>query len=238
MGMPITLEVLDGNAADAAIDDVFEYFHEVDEAFSTYKPTSEVSRLNRGELELPKSSDDLRAVLEECARLKKLTEGYFDVARDGHIDPSGYVKGWAIYRAARLLNSRDITRYCINAGGDMQISGDGPSGGPWVIGIAHPFDPTKLAKKLYLKNMAVATSGNYERGNHIYNPRTGQMVEDPVSLTVIGPTIDQVDALATAAFCMGDQALPFLHRQGYEAMSIDKQGRVVLTEGFRRFERP
>ncbi|MDB5179309.1 MAG: FAD:protein transferase [Patescibacteria group bacterium] len=238
MGMPITVEAFGANALDEAIDEVFAYFHHVDAVFSTYKPNSEISRFNRGELKRSQVREEVREVLDECESLKKLTDGCFDMVWDGHTDPSGYVKGWAVYQAARLLDRRYITRYCINAGGDMQMSGDGPDGGPWAIGVANPFEPGKLAKLLYLKNAAVATSGTAERGEHIYNPRTGRMVGDPVSLTVVGATIDRVDALATAAFCMGRPGLAFLHSQGCEAMMVHKSGQVVLTEGFRRFERP
>jgi thiamine biosynthesis lipoprotein len=238
MGMPITVEVLGGHDLDVALAEVFALFHEVDETFSTYKPQSEISRMNRGEIADGEASSGMMEVLDACDSLKRETSGFFDISRAGRIDPSGYVKGWAIYRAARLLDRRHITRYCINAGGDIQLRGEGPNNGPWVIGIANPFEPAKFAKKLYLKNVAIATSGSYERGQHIYNPKTGRLVEDPVSLTVIGSTIDRVDALATAAFCMGEDALPFLLKHGCEAMMVTAEGRVIITPGFRRYERP
>ena len=236
MGMPVTVEVLGLKAASEAIDEVFAYFRRVDAIFSPFKSDSEISRLNRGELALSQLSAEVRSVLDACARLRRLTGGYFDITRgDGTIDPSGYVKGWAVYQAAGLLNRRLITRYCVNAGGDMQLSGEGPGGGPWVVGITNPFDPATLAKRLYIKDMAVATSGTYERGRHIYNPHTGQFVDDLVSLTVVGPTIDRVDALATAAFCMGRTGLAFLREQGLEGMLIDRHGQVMMTAGFRRY---
>ncbi len=236
MGMPITVELLGSDRLEEAAGEVWAHFRRVDETFSTYKPTSEISRLNRDELALAQASAEVREVLAECERLKRQTDGYFDIVHDGHTDPSGYVKGWAIHQAARLLDRRHITRYCLNAGGDIQVRGAGPSGGPWVVGITNPFEPTKFAKTLALTDMAVATSGTYERGAHIYNPHTGELVDDPVSLTVVGATIDRVDALATAAFCMGRAGLAFLRRHGCEAMMIAKDRPVTLTEGFRRFE--
>jgi thiamine biosynthesis lipoprotein len=175
----------------------------------------------------------------------RLTDGYFDIRRGDHnptlaggIDPSGYVKGWAIKNAAGLLNARHISRYCVDAGGDIQVRGRGPGGGPWQIGIRHPLEPTKFAKLLYVTDGAVATSGIYERGRHIYNPHTGKEVTDPLSLTVVGggAVIDRVDALATAAFCMGREGLGFLRRQGYEVMMISADAQVVQTLGFGRYE--
>ena len=236
MGMPITIEAVGDNVTQAVIEEVFSRFQEIDDRFSTYKPGSEISRLNFGTLDSHDASEEVRAVLDECARLARLTRGYFKIRRDGMIDPSGYVKGWAIYQAARLLDRRFITRYCIDAGGDMQIRGEAPTGGFWKIGITHPFQSGKLAKLIDVKNAAVATSGTYLRGGHILNPITGLNVTDPVSLTVIGAQIDQVDALANAAICMGEDGLAFVQQQRCEAVMITQSGKVLQTLGFRRYE--
>jgi thiamine biosynthesis lipoprotein len=235
MGLPVTVEVVDGFDPAAAIGAVFAELHRIDSVFSTYRPDSEISRLNRGELTRHHATPEMREVLDECDALRELTGGYFDAVRDGLTDPSGYVKGWAVYRAARLLDARHITRYCLNAGGDMQLSGQAPGGGPWRIGVVNPLAHETFAKLLALQDRAVATSGTAERGYHIYNPHTGRPVTDPVSLTVVGDTIDRVDALATAAFCMGEEGLHFLLRHNCEAMIIHADGQVVLTEGFRQF---
>jgi thiamine biosynthesis lipoprotein len=238
MGMPISLEALGPRVTPAALDAVRDWLTQVDQTFSTYKPDSEISRLNRGELKLAAVSAAVQEVLAECQRLQQLTQGYFDIQRGDIIDPSGYVKGWAIKKGAELLEEHQIWRYCLEAGGDMQLRGPGPTDGPWKIGITHPLQPTRLAKVLYVAKGAVATSGTYKRGRHIYNPLTGQEVSDPISLTVIGASIDRVDALTTAAFCMGVEGLEFLHRQGWEAMMVRADGRVVLTPGFGRYEHP
>ncbi|HVS58532.1 MAG TPA: FAD:protein FMN transferase, partial [Candidatus Saccharimonadales bacterium] len=78
MGMPITVEVVD-TASEAPLIAAFDYFTQVDKRYSTYKPSSEISRINRG---LPKEkwSDEMKHVLELCEQTKRQTHGYFDIS--------------------------------------------------------------------------------------------------------------------------------------------------------------
>lgn len=103
MGMPITVEVRGGDEA-RPLADTFDYFRRMDEQFSTYKDTSEISRIDRGEIKEPQWSDEMREVFAIAQATKQATHGYFDIRRpDGHIDPSGVVKGWVIHNAAQRL---------------------------------------------------------------------------------------------------------------------------------------
>src|SRR5689334_22318388 len=107
MGMPITVEIVDAAASKKDLDAVFDYFTYIDNTFSTYKPESEMMRINRGELSESEWSDDMRIILMLSEETKQRTGGFFDIKKpDGSIDPSGIVKGWAIYQAAKLLESR------------------------------------------------------------------------------------------------------------------------------------
>src|SRR5215471_1976415 len=106
MGMPITVEVVDQGASLSDLEAVFSYLIYVDETFSTYKETSEVSRLNRGELREDEYSEDLRTVLALSEETRRATGGYFTIQRGDRCDPSGIVKGWAVRNAARLLDDR------------------------------------------------------------------------------------------------------------------------------------
>jgi thiamine biosynthesis lipoprotein len=78
------------------------------------------------------------------------------------------------------------------------------------------------------RDLAVATSGTAERGAHIVDPRTGGPADGPASVTVVGASLTRVDALATAAFVMGDEALPWL--EGLPAV----EGLVVSGDGAHR----
>lgn len=233
MGMPIILDV--PGATHEELDRVFGYFHTVDARFSTYKHSSEVSRFNRGEIGLEQLSLDFLEILSLAEEAHQRTQGYFDIRTpDGLSDPSGLVKGWAIWNAARLVKDMGYSDYWVEAGGDIATSGVSPSGFPWSIGVRHPFDAQSVVQVIYPQGRGVATSGTYTRGMHIYDPYTGRSVETPyVSLTVVAPDVYEADLWATAAFAMGADAMPVLEAtSGLEAFAIDTQGIATLTSGW------
>src|SRR5437868_14571491 len=97
MGMPIGIDVRDTDVDPISLDRAFDWFRWVDATFSTYKPDSQISRLNRGELQEEDLHDDVRAVLQQCEELRIQTAGYFDAQvrlLSNAVDPSGFVKGW------------------------------------------------------------------------------------------------------------------------------------------------
>ena len=236
MGMPITVEIVDGSASNQDFDAMYDYFTYVDNTYSTYKTDSEIMRINRG---LPKSrwSKEMQAVLDLCEQTKQATDGYFDIAHNGQLDPSGIVKGWAINNAAQLLKKRGFKNFYIEAGGDIQVNGKNSHGKPWSIGIRNPFNRAEIIKTITVGSEGVATSGTYIRGQHVYNPhRPQQDIEDIVSLTVIGPDIYNADRFATAAFAMGKHGISFIETlDGYEAYMVDANHMATLTSGFERY---
>ena len=223
MGMPVVVEARDGDVPD----EVFDWLHRVDETFSTYKDGSEISRLRRGELDPADASDDVRFVLGRCRELREETAGYFDIDAVG-LDPSGYVKGWAVERAAAILERAGSSDYAINAGGDIRTRGR------WRIGIQHPLESQAVAKVVEGDDLAIATSGAYERGDHVRDPHTGAAPTGVLSVTVTGPDLATADAYATAAYAMGPRrAIDWTARlRGYEALTILADGRVLATPGF------
>ncbi len=235
MGMPITVEILDPRVTLAEIDAVFAYFADVDETFSTYKATSTISRINRGELSPQACGGDVRTILALADETRCETDGYFDIERDGQIDPSGIVKGWAIRNAAQLLADRGFRDYYVDAGGDAQIGGT-KRGEPWRVGIRNPFNRDENVKILALTNCGIATSGTAIRGQHIYDPhRPGESILDVVSLSVVGPDVYEADRFATAAFAMGAHGIRFIERRhGLEGYQIDRNGIATFTSGFER----
>ena len=236
MGMPITVEVTDLAANQKTLDEVFAYFVSVDDTFSTYKESSEISRLNRGELTEDQCSGDVRTILALAEQTRYETHGYFDIRHDGALDPSGIVKGWAAQHAADLLAERGFRDYYVDAGGDVQVSGS-RQGSPWRIGIRNPFDRREIVKVLALTHCGLATSGTAVRGQHIYNPhRPGEPIRDIVSLTVVGPNVYEADRFATAAFAMAEAGIQFIQKlPGFEGYLIDAQRRATYTTGFERY---
>ncbi len=231
MGMPVRVEVR-GGAAAGALDEVFEWLRFVDATFSTYDPRSEICRLNRGELATARAHPLVRAVLERCEELRAATGGAFDARAPlpGALDPTGLVKGWAVERAAALLGRAGARRFLVDAGGDVVLRG-----GPWRVGIRHPRLRGRLAAVLELSDAAVATSGAYERGPHIVDPRTGRPATGALAVTIVGPDLGTADAYATAAFAMGARGPAWTaNLAGYDAMTILPGDRVLATDGFMR----
>jgi thiamine biosynthesis lipoprotein len=236
MGMPIVVDVRDEHVDDVVLDDMFDWFRWVDATFSTYKSDSEISRLNRGELALEDAHPDVVGVLDHCERLRVETDGYFDVcaASPELIDPSGLVKGWSVDRAAALLDKAGLRNYAVNAAGDMRLRGRAVPELHWRVGIQHPLEPHQVARVLDTTDLAVATSGEYARGHHVFDPHTHRPPRGILSVTITGPDLATADAYATAAFAMGaDRATSWTARlRGYEAMTILADGTVLSTPGF------
>lgn len=234
MGMPVEVESHDAGVAHV-VDDVFVWLRSVDARFSTYRADSEVSRIARGELAVQSASPDVRRVLDRCEQLRVRTNGYFDVRAGGDFDPSGLVKGWAVERAARLLEVAGARNFCLYAGGDVIVRGRPPGADArWRIGIQHPLVADRVAAVLESERLAVATSGEYERGAHILDPHTGASPGGAVlSVTIAGPDLGTADAYATAAFAMGLGGPEWTRGiTPYEAMTVLADEQVLLTPGF------
>ena len=237
MGMPITVEVVDGAAA-RLVEDAFAWFAAVEQRFSVFRADSEITAINEGRLAPGAASPEMREVLAIAARTKRETGGFFDIRRpDGRLDPSGVVKGWAIRNAARALAASGARHFLVDAGGDIQCQGQAEDGEPWRIGIRNPFDETQTVKAVRPRGRGMATSGTYVRGQHIYDPhRPGQPIHDVVSLTVIGPDVLAADLYATAAFAMGRDGIGFIENHpDLEGYLIEPDGVATQTSGFKDY---
>jgi FAD:protein FMN transferase len=219
MGMPISIDLRDPFVPPDALDAAFEELRRADALFSTYRPDSEVFRLGAGLLDLEDCSADVQDVLAQCERLRARTAGYFDAYATGALDPSGLVKGWAVERAHETLVRAGVRHGCINAAGDVRAWGGRSDGEPWRVGIRDPLDAGRISEIVHVNDGAVATSGAYERGDHIINPRTGRPARGALSVTVTGPDLATADAYATALFAMGSRrARWFTEERSYRAM--------------------
>jgi FAD:protein FMN transferase len=207
MGLPISIDIPDCDTAQP-FDWAFARLRQIDKKFSTYKPDSEVSRYLKGEVSGDGLSPELKKIISACRRAEKLTDGYFSAWAAGAFDPSGYVKGWAIAEAGEIIEKAGFKTYCIGAGGDILARSNTDK--IWNIGIQDPADKIKILNRLSISNGAVCTSGNYERGAHITNPKTKQPADELLSVTITGPDIIWADVLATAVFASGQPEPGFL----------------------------
>ena len=233
MGMPVTVNVAGDDVDPGVLEAVFADFQHLDEMFSPFIETSEVSRIDRGELAPEEGGELVRQVINLCRQYERATDGHFSAWIGGRFDPSGLVKGWAIDRACSILDSHGYRNFYVDAGGDVQTRGLRSAGQPWRIGVRHPVERDKFACVVLASGSAVATSGTYEKGEHIIDPHTGEPAPTLISFTVVGPDILQADVFATAAFAMGMAGLDFiLKTPGYEAFAIDRRLRAWSTPGF------
>ncbi len=151
------------------------------------------------------------------------------------LDWGGIAKGLGVDMAFRSLKNMGISRGFINAGGDLYCWGKNPENTSWKIGIKHPRRQGFLGV-LYISDLAVATSGDYQRYferdgvryHHIFNPYTGYPVQDKQSVTVIGPQTLFCDALSTALFASPDPAQILKKYPDYGAIIVDREGKVRI----------
>jgi len=233
MGTMISIDVRDPGIPESILDAMLARFEEIEARFSTYRPGSEISRIARGELAEADASAQVRFVLGMCDDLQRTTDGWFDARghrADGRLDPSGIVKGWAVEEAALLLDEAGARNYSCNCGGDVIARGEPEPGRPWRVGIRHPDHADAIARVLAVRDLAVATSGAYERGEHIRDPRTGAAPTGLLSVTVVGPSLTWADVYATTAFAMGLAGPAWVATHpGYGALAITADRRLAWT---------
>lgn len=233
MGTAVSVHARGDGARSDAVDDavlaLFAELHRLEAVFSTYRPESQVSRLQRGELTLDECDPEVREVHRLCDVARTLTDGTFDAwaavpDRPGVFDPTGLVKGWAVARAARALDDVADVAFAVGAGGDILLR-PGAAGREWVIAIEDPRDRSRVLATVPVSDGAVATSGTAARGLHIVDPRTGGRATEVLSATVIGPSLVWADVFATAAVVHGPAAIEWV--QGLHGTS----GLVMMADG-------
>jgi FAD:protein FMN transferase len=238
MGMPISLAIRGRHADDERARSTWrkalEILRDVDRVFSTYRPDSVISRLSRGELRLEDCPAEVIDVLELGEHAQQQSGGAFNIRRCGPggrvvLDPSGVVKGWAVDRAAQVLDELAMTDFCLSAGGDMVCRTKATAAPPWRIGIEDPRDPRRICAVVPVHNGAVATSGVAHRGAHIVDARTGSTPRELASVTVIGSDLVWADIDATAAFALGADGIAWLNgRHGRSGLVVRADGSAEL----------
>jgi thiamine biosynthesis lipoprotein len=242
MGTAVGFDIREPLPDGDALDDAIRWLHDVDATFSTYRHDSPINRLGRDEIGLDDVDEEVRWVLRRCLELQATTSGAFDAfgltERNGStLDPSGFVKGWAIERAAGIIGRAGGRNFAVNGGGDVVLRGSPEPLQPWRVGIRHPRQPDMLAATVEVRGpAAVATSATYERGGHIIDPAVRMPAAELASATVVGPDLGVADAYATAIFVMGLRGLDWIEAQvGYDAYLITREGQTHWSSAFDRF---
>lgn len=163
-----------------------------------------------------------------------------DLPRGMRIGLGGIAKGYGVDRAMQVLRERGVEHAIVNAGGDMKVLGL-DRGKPWEIAVRHPRQRERAIAVLRISNQCVVTSGDYERYfeldgqryHHIIDPRTGHPSTGCMSATVVGPSAELCDALATSLCVLGAEAGKALVERisRVEALLVDPDGAVHATSG-------
>ncbi|MPS72346.1 MAG: FAD:protein FMN transferase [Chryseobacterium sp.] len=152
----------------------------------------------------------------------------------------GIGKGYSAEMAKRLLRQRGVVSGIVNASGDLTTWGNQANGKPWTIGIADPDHSKQPFSYMNITDMAVATSGNYEKFvvingkkySHTINPKTGMPVSGVKSVTVFCPNAEIADAMATPVSIMGiDAALNMVDQINHlECVIIDDHNKIYSSQ--------
>jgi len=154
------------------------------------------------------------------------------------LDLGAVAKGLAVDLAVREL--QPCTNFAIDAGGDLYLGGRNGRAEPWTVGIRHPRLTDRTIATIHVTDMAVCTSGDYERrqvdgaGHHLVDPRTGTAAADVASVTVVAASAMLADALGTAAFVLGAvDGLRWLEAHDVEGLILSTSLQRFATKGMR-----
>lgn len=152
----------------------------------------------------------------------------------------GIGKGYAAEMAKEVMKKKCVTSGIVNASGDLTTWGTQPDGKPWTVGIVHPDYKSYPFSYMNISDMAVATSGNYEKFvmingkkySHTINPRTGLPVSGIKSVTIISPNAEICDAMATPVMIMGiGHGLNLINQlKQVECVIIDDNNKIYTSK--------
>jgi thiamine biosynthesis lipoprotein len=250
VNISLKIQARQKSAALDAGDAAYDLARSLEAKISEYRPDSEVSCLNRnaGKAPCPLSPETLD-LLQKAVEFSEKTGGALDIrfasvsaaGSRGEIrlkqdPPSGFLahpetrigigavgKGWIVDRMIEELKARGFDQALIDAGGDLRAIG-----GPWRVSIQVPSaEPGVTADEQSIENRSLATSGLYERGSHILDPKTRQKVERTGSVTVEAQDLTTADALDTALFVIGEEKSKVLIEKfpGLRVIWLDPDGK-------------
>jgi len=235
------------------------------ETFELIERSLRISRLTRGAFDISYGSIDKRLwnfdttmkSLPDKDTAKKMVRliDYRNIVADRkqctvflkeegmRIGFGGIGKGYAAEQAKKIMMAMGVDSGIVNASGDLAIWGYQPDGSPWTIGIVDPNVSGRIFSTLNVTNLAVATSGNYEKYilingkkySHTINPRTGLPVTGIKSVTILCPNAEFADAIATPVMIMGIRAgIDMINQlKDVEAVMIDDDDHIFHSAKLR-----
>ena len=245
---------------EAVLDEAFQLLEQYEEIFSPTKSESELYRMNHrgstvlplsslwnfsgGEAKVPAEADIETAVSKVDYRHVRIDGDVIDFGDDvTQIDSGSTAKGYIADRLKDFLVEKGVKSAIINLGGNVLCIGEKAKGEPFHIAIRKPEEHSnEVVKILDIDGLSVVSSGVYERFfdldgvhyHHILNPRTGYPYQNGlVSVTIVGPSSAECDALSTAVFTLGrEEGMALLEKtEGYYGYMILEDGSILASAG-------
>lgn len=195
---------------------------------------------------LEKDIEEKRRLVDYRAMIIDKVNSTAFLSRKGmSFDTGGIAKGYAADLAVSVLKREGIKAGLVAVAGDIKAFGAKPDGRPWLVGIRNPRPKNKddeIIATVELKDMAISTSGDYERFfikdgrryHHIMDPKTGQPAMGCQSVTVITKEGAFTDGFSTGIFVLGpEKGLSLLEELGYSGIIIDADGKIHTTKGLK-----
>jgi thiamine biosynthesis lipoprotein len=154
-------------------------------------------------------------------------------------------KGYALDRAASILQDRGVTRALLDFGGQFLALDPPPDAAAWRVDLRDPAKPDSTRTSVNLVHASISTTADYERGlslsgrriSHVVDPRTGIPVEGILGVSVVCASATEADALSTALFVLGAKAgAELASRRGVAALFVAADGTATGNDAFRRIE--
>ena len=161
------------------------------------------------------------------------------------IDLGGIIKGFAADKAVEILKQQGIKAGIVAIAGDIKTFGIRPDGGLWKVGIQNPrqqTDKDEITATIAMTDMAISTSGDYERYfiidgkryHHILNPKTGYPADECRSVSIIAKDGSITDPFSTGIFILGaEKGIKLLEEMGIDGIIVDKNGKIHTTPNLR-----
>lgn len=202
------------------------------------------NKINSGEYP---TSDEINStlLLVNYSNISVINNSVTFKLKDISVDLGGIAKGYGVDQAVTILKKQGVDSGYVNAGGDGMYFGTKPDGSFWRVGLRNPDNKAEAITIIEISDMAVTTSGNYERFfnesarlSHICDPRTGMSSQSLISATVIASSAMEADVLATAVFVLGPvEGMELIERtENTEALLITPARKIIKSSGFDSYE--
>lgn len=218
----------------AVMDFSFRFSELTDGAFDvTVAPLSDLWNVNKRTV--PPTNEEISTALRRTG-YEKVTLSPFDTGGTA-IDLGAVAKGYIADELVRYFKENDAENIIIDLGGNVALIGQ------YTVGIRNPFNPEEVFAKITVEDKSAVTSGSYQRYfeyegkryHHIIDPRTGKCADKGIaSVTVVSPCSMHADALSTAIYVSGEDALSLCSEfPDTDAIIIKDDGQVITTDNFK-----